>query len=456
MSEIINKVVTKHEIRGEVQVAKVYPELENLMVTPTKTVQSFNHPDSYGYNNVMVKAIDCEPLSVVPQKENQVFDGMYDKVNVRAIDCETLNITPKQENQSFNGMYDKVNVNAIQADTLKVIPSKTEQSFKGLYKQVNVEAIQGNTLDVTPKEEEQSFKGLYETVNIEAIETEEVTIDPDFSTQDTFEVTATEGKYITKATVNKDANLVPDKILEGEVVYGIEGTGKSGIDTSDATATAEDIVEGKTAYVNGEKITGALKITSIGGYTPLEYIESDGNQYINTGYYANEKSQYELSYSNNTGVGVLFGAYNSDWNNGSGLYTNEDNTNNGNTFFLHYNGNHNTYIISLGVTKADISINRNKINVNGNNANFKDGAVPTTSFTLNKPLYIFAGNMAGNVVQPVKMRLSNFTIKENGIVLHCFIPVIRNSDNAVCLYDLVNDKFAFNNGTGSFIAGPEI
>jgi len=309
MSELINKVKTKYEIRGEVQVAKVYPELENLTVTPSKTIQSFNHPDSYGYNNVVVKAIDCETLNVTPKKELQTFDGMYDKVNVKAIDCETLSITPKQEDQFFEGMYDKVNVNAIQADILKVTPSKAEQSFKGLYEQVNVGAIQGETLNVTPKKESQSFSGLYDTVNVEkmhgdtveitptevtqtfngiyeninvnAINTEEVTIDPDFSSQDTIEVTNTTGKYITKAILNKDTELVPRNILEGVNIYGIEGIATSGIDTSDATATAEDIAKDKTAYVNGEKIVGSM-VASSGGVDTLLFRRCQGLFWGNT------------------------------------------------------------------------------------------------------------------------------------------------------------------------------
>lgn len=225
MSELINKVKTKYEIKGEVQVAKVYPELENLTVTPAKTIQSFNHPDSYGYNNVVVKAIDCETLNVKPKKEEQAFDGMYDKVNVRAIDCETLNITPKKESQAFDGMFDKV----------------------------NVEAMEVETLNITPTEETQTFNGLYETVNVGAIEAEEVAINPNFSTQDIVEVTSTEGEYLKKVTINKDKDLIPENIKNGVNIFGVVGIS---LDTSDATAKAEDILEGETAYVNGVKIEG--------------------------------------------------------------------------------------------------------------------------------------------------------------------------------------------------------
>lgn len=60
---------------------------------------------------------------------------------------------------------------------------------------------------------------------------------------------------------DKNTNLKPENLKQGVTCLGIEGTMQSGIDTSDATATSEDILSPKTAYVNGEKVTGNIATT---------------------------------------------------------------------------------------------------------------------------------------------------------------------------------------------------
>ena len=90
---------------------------------------------------------------------------------------------------------------------------------------------------VTPSESSQNvtpdagYDGLSK-VTVGAIQTETKTV----TTNGT--VTPSSGKYLKQVTVN-----VPS----------------SGINTSDATATAGEILKDKTAYVKGEKVTGTLK-----------------------------------------------------------------------------------------------------------------------------------------------------------------------------------------------------
>lgn len=96
-----------------------------------------------------------------------------------------------------------------------------------------------------------------------------------------------EKKLITKYKANKDAlirkgcsltayvnfdkfgNATAEDVAAGKTftsAAGLKVTGTAtigeGLNTSDATATASDIVDGKTAYVNGEKITGSVRYTS--------------------------------------------------------------------------------------------------------------------------------------------------------------------------------------------------
>lgn len=77
---------------------------------------------------------------------------------------------------------------------------------------------------------------------------------------------------------DKTTNLTPDTLREGVVCLGIEGKYK-GTDTTDATAKGEHILEGESAYVNGEKIEGTMPNNG-----ELIYDPSDEEQPIPEGY----------------------------------------------------------------------------------------------------------------------------------------------------------------------------
>lgn len=63
---------------------------------------------------------------------------------------------------------------------------------------------------------------------------------------------------LNKILAEKKEKILPENIRKGTKIFDVEG-GYEGIDTSDATATAADILKDKTAYVNGEKIVGTYE-----------------------------------------------------------------------------------------------------------------------------------------------------------------------------------------------------
>lgn len=85
--------------------------------------------------------------------------------------------------------------------------------------------------------------------------------------------------------------VTPDKLLTGVTAHGadgetVEGTCGFDADTKDATATAAEILSGKTAYNKGVKVTGTMKnngavagsiSTAAGQYTvPQGYHDGSG------------------------------------------------------------------------------------------------------------------------------------------------------------------------------------
>ena len=70
----------------------------------------------------------------------------------------------------------------------------------------------------------------------------------------------------------KEEKIIAENIKKDVTIYNVTGSLQEGIDTSDATATDQDILSGKTAYVNGEKIVGYIDCPpNIMNYYPINY-----------------------------------------------------------------------------------------------------------------------------------------------------------------------------------------
>ena len=104
------------------------------------------------------------------------------------------------------------------------------------------------------------------------------------------------GQYLNGTkTIKGDSNLTAGNIRNGVKIFNVTGSyaGSSsygGTDTSDADATAANILSGKTAYVNGSKLTGTMTnngavsktMTANGSYTiPAGYHNGSGKVTVN-------------------------------------------------------------------------------------------------------------------------------------------------------------------------------
>ena len=175
-------------------------------------------------------------------------------------------------------------------------------------------------------------------------------------------------------------------------------------------------------------------------YEEVEYIESTGTQYIDTNYTPVQGDDLEFkNVTINTFNGALFSAgiesyqlillglgsvcYYKYFQTGNAVASSFSTITNGNIKVL----NGNLYINNVLKAEADYG-----------------GAVDTT-------LNIFRrANNTSNLIG----KIGEIIISNNGIIKRDFIPCYRKSDNVAGLYDLVNNTFYTNQGTGNFIVGP--
>ena len=184
-------------------------------------------------------------------------------------------------------------------------------------------------------------------------------------------------------------------------------------------------------------------------YTVLEYIQSTGTQYIDTGYKVKSTDRVEMTMEvtstpsaqimafgssatgNNERYVVTYIPSSSYWRQGHGNYQ--------------YN-----FPVSLGV------LGKHTIVKHGNTCTIDDltGSTTDETFTSQYALYLFARNTAGSAVNLGSFRLYSCQIYSGSTLVRSFYPV-RHRNGLIGLYDVVGQAFYGNSGTGVFVGSDE-
>ena len=185
------------------------------------------------------------------------------------------------------------------------------------------------------------------------------------------------------------------------------------------------------------------------GYTQLEYIQSSGTQYIDTGFKPNQDAKIVISmaFLGSAGENVL-GSRNSssDANNRFGIITFGSSSKIGSFF-----GSTATQSISLDSSIHNYTLSKAGLSVDG----VSYGGAYTASFSCTYPITLFAWNNGSNGIVKNSSKIVDCKIFSGEVLVRNFIPC-KNPSGVIGLYDVIENKFYKNAGTGSFVAGAEV
>ena len=188
---------------------------------------------------------------------------------------------------------------------------------------------------------------------------------------------------------------------------------------------------------------GYVGVTST--YTPVEYIESNGTQYIDTGVYPNENIHciVDFQYPSVPGFGC---AVIGGWDSNKGMLFGV------NTYNFRFAFG--TSAWAGGTVAADT--NRHTVYMNDENGNGRinntvlanhSNVVSLTN--TDRTLYLFGSNGGAS---KSTCKIFSCKIYDGTTLIRDYIPAI-DSNNVACMYEAVSGKLHYNDGTSKFTAG---
>lgn len=213
-----------------------------------------------------------------------------------------------------------------------------------------------------------------------------------------------------------------------------------GANILDGTITIEKLADSTIEAIKREVLFDMT-------YTKLEWLESDGACYINTGMSGNQNIGFEIEFTSldklsNSAYGAIFGARESSRKNEFHLTT--------------YTGNASAGVFRLGSAQFDAKIKTNErvkhSYMNGvYTVNGTSETLNVSEFQTPGSIFLFALNNGGTATQYSKVRMRYMKLYKGSKLLRDFVPVKHNNSGELGMYDRVNDVFYTNKGSGKFI-----
>ena len=181
-------------------------------------------------------------------------------------------------------------------------------------------------------------------------------------------------------------------------------------------------------------------------YKVLEYLESTGTQYIDTGFCPNQDTKMEIvaQFQGSTSSTVALAGYRSSASSNFWILWGGSDMEN---FYARYSSSSNIEVSADFLTKNTFTLNKNQFSVGTKNNSGSSG-----TFTADGPIYLFGVNYQNSVRYNAKVKIFSCKIYDNGLLVRDLLPC-EDENGVAGMFDRVNNTFYKNAGTGTFSKG---